>query len=63
MDVGIDDGLQVAVEHGLVGADETIVVINTGSGLKDIKAATDITRGMPVIEPTLEAVREALRKL
>lgn len=54
-------GLQAAVERGLVAAGETIVVINTGSGLKDIKAATDITPGMPVIEPTLAAVRKALR--
>lgn len=56
-------GLQHAVKLGLVDAGETVVVINTGSGLKDIKAATDITGGMPVIRPTLEAVREALKKV
>jgi len=56
-------GLQRAVELDLIAADETVVVINTGSGLKDIKAATDITGGMPVIRPTLEAVHEALRKV
>jgi threonine synthase len=53
-------GLQVAAGRGLVEAGETVVVINTGSGLKDIKAATDITQGMPVIEPTLAAVKRAL---
>ncbi len=32
-------GLVKAVEHGLVGRNERIVVINTGSGLKDIASA------------------------
>lgn len=32
-------GLVKAVNTGLIGADETIVVINTGNGLKDIPAA------------------------
>ena len=53
-------GLQRAVALGLVNIDETVVVINTGSGLKDIKAATEITRGMRVIQPTLSAVKQAL---
>jgi threonine synthase len=53
-------GLQRAVAMGLVEADETIVVVNTGSGLKDIKAATEITPGMRVIPPTLAAVKQAL---
>jgi threonine synthase len=53
-------GLQRAVELSLVNTNETVVVINTGSGLKDIKAATEITRGMRVIQPTLSAVKQAL---
>jgi threonine synthase len=53
-------GLQRAVELGLVNAAESVVVLNTGSGLKDIKAATDITQGMRVIQPTLAAVKQAL---
>jgi threonine synthase len=53
-------GLQAAVAMGLVEAGETIVVVNTGSGLKDIKAATEITPGMRVIPPTLAAVKQAL---
>jgi threonine synthase len=56
-------GLQRAASTGLVGPDETIVVINTGSGLKDIKAATEITGGMRVIPPTLAAVKQALAAL
>lgn len=54
-------GLQAAVAAGLVDAGETVVVINTGSGLKDIKAATDITAGMPVIAPALAEVKRVLR--
>jgi len=53
-------GVQRAVELGMVGSDEIVVVINTGSGLKDIKAATQITAGMRVIPPVLAAVKEAL---
>jgi len=41
--------------------DETVVVINTGSGLKDVNAAIQVTGGVMVIEPTLEAVRGALK--
>ena len=44
----------------MVGRDEIVVVINTGSGLKDVRAATQITTGMRVIAPTLAAVKEAL---
>jgi threonine synthase len=56
-------GLQRAVTLGLVAPGETVVVINTGSGLKDIKAATEITSGMRVIRPNLASVREALAGL
>ena len=42
-------GLQRAVELGMVGRDEIVVVINTGSGLKDVRAATQITTGMRVM--------------
>ncbi len=53
-------GLVQAVEDGLIRAHETVVVINTGSGLKDVNAAIQVTGGVRVIEPTLEAVRGAL---
>ncbi len=53
-------GLVQAVERGLVRSDETIVVLNTGNGLKDVRAATRAVRAAAVIEPTLEAVRAAL---
>jgi threonine synthase len=56
-------GLEEARAGGLVRADETVVVINTGSGLKDVAAAIQSLRdvGEPrVIAPTLAAVKEAL---
>ena len=53
-------GLLQAWCDGLVRADETIVVINTGSGLKDVRAAMEVTGDVRVIAPTLEAVRAAL---
>ncbi len=48
-------GLVSAVETGLVGADDPIVVMNTGSGLKDVKAAMQAAGEAPIIEPRLEA--------
>ncbi len=45
---------------GLIDKDETIVVINTGSGLKDVRAAMEVTGEVRVIEPKLTAVRSAL---
>ena len=54
-------GLLQAWCDGLVQADETIVVINTGSGLKDVRAAMEVTGDVRVIAPNLDAVRTALR--
>jgi len=53
-------GVQQALAEGLIGGEETVVVINTGSGLKDVPAAIQMT-GEPIsIAPTLSAVRAAL---
>lgn len=57
-------GLLRAVEQGLVDADERIVVLNTGSGLKDIASAMQAmelvgTRAQRV-DPNLESVKMAL---
>lgn len=53
-------GLVQAVQQGLVRADETVVVVNTGSGLKDVKAARQAAGQPQVIDLSLEAVRQAL---
>jgi threonine synthase len=54
-------GLAVAVQQKLVQPDETIVLINTGSGLKDVAAAMGVTGGATVIPPTLDAVFTATK--
>jgi threonine synthase len=53
-------GLARAVQQGLVRSDQAIVVLNTGSGLKDVKAAMRAAGTPKVIEPELSAVRSAL---
>jgi threonine synthase len=54
-------GLVEAVACGLVSADERVVVLVTGSGLKDVASAMRAVGQPPaVVKPTLEAVRQAL---
>lgn len=53
-------GLKRALEDGLVQVDDPILVMNTGSGLKDVKAAKNAAGEAPVIPPNLESVRELL---
>jgi len=53
-------GLVKAVAIGLVGGADPILVLNTGSGLKDIRAAMQAVVAASIIEPTLEAVKELL---
>jgi threonine synthase len=53
-------GLVKAVAQGLVRSNETVVVLNTGSGLKDVRAATRAAPTPMVIEPTLAAVRRGI---
>ena len=53
-------GLLHAWRQGWVQADERIVAIITGNGLKDVPAAMEAAGGFDTIEPTLDAVRTAL---
>jgi threonine synthase len=53
-------GLVQAAASGLVGNEDPILVINTGSGLKDIRAAMSAVESAPIIEPTLEALKKLL---
>ena len=54
-------GLVKAVECGGVDPDERIVVLLTGSGLKDIDAALKTVEEPLVVAPDLDAVRRVLR--
>jgi len=53
-------GLKQALEDGLVATDDPILVLNTGSGLKDVKAAKQSAGDAPVIPPNLESVKALL---
>ena len=55
-------GLVKAVEQKQVDPDERIVVLTTGSGLKDIRSAMKSIGEPHCVAPTLDAVREALWK-
>ncbi len=54
-------GLVNAVQQGLVKADDPVLVLNTGSGLKDVKAAMQAVHEAPVIEPTLTALHNVIK--
>ena len=53
-------GLVKSTSLGVVGSDDPILVMNTGSGLKDVRAAMQAVESAPIIEPTLEAVKKIL---
>jgi len=53
-------GLEKAVREGLINKDDQTLVLITGSGLKDVKAASMAVTEAPIVEPTLTALRKAL---
>lgn len=54
-------GLVAAAGKQLIGADDPVLVINTGSGLKDVRAAMQAVPEAPIIEPSLPAVKQLLQ--
>ena len=55
-------GLDRALAQGVIQRDDPVLVLNTGSGLKDVKAAMRAAGEAPVIEPTLKALKAILPK-
>jgi threonine synthase len=53
-------GLVRAVGQQIIRAGDPVLVLNTGSGLKDVGAAMQAVAPAPVIEPTLEAIKRIL---
>jgi threonine synthase len=54
-------GLVKAMQQGLVSPEETIVVIVTGNGLKDVRSAIKVA-GKPIsIAPTLDEVKRVIK--
>jgi threonine synthase len=53
-------GLVKAVRQGMIVPDEPVLVMNTGSGLKDVKAAMQAVQAAPIIEPSLNALKKLM---
>ncbi len=53
-------GLRAALNSGLIGAGDPVLVLNTGSGLKDVGAARKAAGEAPIIEPSMAALKRAL---
>jgi threonine synthase len=53
-------GLVEALKTGIINPDDPVFVLNTGSGLKDVKAAMEAAGQAPVIKPNLDAVKAVL---
>lgn len=53
-------GLEKAIEMGFISSNDPVVVINTGSGLKDVKAAMLAVSEAPIIEPSMKALKSHL---
>jgi threonine synthase len=56
-------GLVKAMEQDQISPQDPVLVLNTGSGLKDVNAARRAVNEPPVIEPTLAAVERALETI
>jgi threonine synthase len=55
-------GLKQALATGLVAPDDPTLVLLTGSGLKDVKAAMQAVKEAPIIEPSMSALKKYLSR-
>jgi len=55
-------GFDTAIDEGLIDRDERVVLMITGSGLKDVAAARRALEMPEPIEPTMDAVEDVLKK-
>ncbi|MBC6937805.1 MAG: threonine synthase [Chloroflexi bacterium] len=53
-------GAQAAVQSGMIGAAESVLLLVTGNGLKDVRRAQESVAGGLRVQPTLDSVRQAL---
>ncbi len=53
-------GLVKAIQSGMIKSDDQVLVINTGSGLKDVRAAMKAVKEPNIIEPTLKALKKVM---
>ena len=54
-------GMKKAAGMGLIGPEDDVLVVNTGSGLKDVRSAMIAAGQAPVIEPTMAALDAFLK--
>jgi len=55
-------GLKQALSNGLINGDDPALVLLTGSGLKDVRAAMQAVKEAPIIEPSMSALKKYLAK-
>jgi len=55
-------GMKKALKSGLISGEDRILVLNTGNGLKDVRAALMAVTEAPIIEPTLSALKKHLNQ-
>ena len=53
-------GMSKALDQGLITPEDNVIVLNTGSGLKDVRAAMQAVKAAPVISPTLSDLKRYL---
>lgn len=53
-------GMRKVVRDGKLDADDPVLVLNTGNGLKDVRAALKSITEAPIIEPTMPALKKHL---
>ena len=53
-------GLLKALDQKIIHPEEPVLVVNTGSGLKDIQTAMRSVNPAPVIEPSMQALKKLL---
>lgn len=53
-------GLKKAIATGMILEDDPVVVVNTGNGLKDIRATMMSVASAPIIEPTMTSLKKLL---
>ena len=53
-------GLELAHKQGKLHPDDPVLVLNTGNGLKDVKAAMQAVDTAPVIEPNIRSLEKIL---
>jgi len=54
-------GFLRALQERKISLHDPVVVINTGSGLKDVRGAMEAVRGAPIIEPSIAALKRYMK--